>query len=146
MLFSLCGLFASPLAALESFAVSKLGIASGGKTHSFTVELALTPAQRAQGLMWRRRIPADGGMLFLYPTDRVIQMWMKNTLIPLDMLFIDRAGLIVRVKQRAVPGSLAPISSGLRARAVLELRGGTAARLGLKTGDRVLHRAFGTRP
>lgn len=95
--------------------------------------------------MWRRSLGRDRGMLFLYARDQVIQMWMKNTLIPLDMLFIDRKGRIVRIKERAVPRSLRAISSGQRARAVLEVRGGTASRLGLRPGDRVLHESFGNR-
>ncbi len=131
--------------ALEMFAVSPLAISSAGKTHTFTVELAVTEAQRAQGLMWRRRLAPDRGMLFVYRRQRVLSMWMKNTLIPLDMLFIDRAGVIVRIHERAVPGSLRVISSGKRARAVLELNGGTVSRLGLRPGDRVLHQALGTR-
>lgn len=131
--------------ALESFPTAPLAISSAGQTHRFTVELAVTRAQRAQGLMWRRRLEADRGMLFLYPRERIIQMWMRNTLIPLDMLFIDRKGTVVRIKERAVPGTERAISSGGRARAVLELRGGTASRLGLRPGDKVLHEAFGTR-
>jgi hypothetical protein len=128
-----------------TFSKSDLAIASAAKTHRFRVELAVTPNQRAQGLMWRRHVDAASGMLFLYPQDMVIRMWMKNTLVPLDMLFIDREGRVVSVKERAVPQSLAVISSGQRARAVLELAGGTVSRLGLKRGDRILHPAFGTR-
>ena len=131
--------------AMEPFPTAPLAISSAGKTHEFTVELAVTRAQRAQGLMWRRRLKADRGMLFLYPTDRIIEMWMKNTLIPLDMLFIDAKGTVIRIEERAVPRRLRAISSGQRARAVLELRGGSAFRLGLKPGDKVLHQAFGTR-
>jgi uncharacterized membrane protein (UPF0127 family) len=131
--------------ALEPFPTAPLAISSAGQTHRFTVELAVTRAQRAQGLMWRRRLKADRGMLFIYQRDRVIEMWMKNTLIPLDMLFIDGKGTVVRIKERAVPGTLRAISSGQRARAVLELSGGTASRLGLRPGDKVLHEAFGTR-
>jgi len=131
--------------ALETFPTARLEISSAGQTHDFTVELAVTRVQRAQGLMWRRRLKAGRGMLFLYPRDQVIQMWMKNTLIPLDMLFIDRKGTVIRIKERAVPGSLRAISSGQRALAVLELRGGAVSRLGLRPGDKVLHEAFGTR-
>ena len=131
--------------AQERFPTAPLAISSAGNSHRFTVELAVTRAQRAQGLMWRRRLAADRGMLFLYPRDRVIEMWMKNTLIPLDMLFIDRNGTVVRIKERAVPGTLTAISSGQRARAVLELRGGTVSRLGLRPGDKVLAEALGTR-
>ncbi|MCZ6637070.1 MAG: DUF192 domain-containing protein [Alphaproteobacteria bacterium] len=131
--------------ALETFPTTRLAISSAGKTHVFTVELATTRSQRAQGLMWRTRLAPDRGMLFVYGHEQVLSMWMKNTLIPLDMLFIDHAGAIVRIHERAVPRSLRAISSGKRARAVLELNGGTASRLGLKPGDRVLHKALGTR-
>lgn len=113
-----------------------------GAKHSFTVELARTPAERAQGLMFRTSLAADGGMLFDFKELESVAMWMKNTLIPLDMLFIARDGRIVRIVERAVPLSLAPIPSGEPVLAVLELNGGTAARLGLKLGDRVIHPIF----
>lgn len=134
---------ATSVGALESFTTSRLVISSGEGEHAFTVELATTPEQRAQGLMWRRRLEPDRGMLFLYDRDHVIRMWMKNTLIPLDMLFIDRDGIVVRIHERAIPRSVRAITSGTRARAVLELAGGTVARLGLGVGDRVRHPAFG---
>lgn len=117
---------------------------AAGARHDFQIELATTWAQRAQGLMYRRALAADAGMLFIYPRDDVITMWMKNTLIPLDMLFIDRRGRIATVAEWAVPLSLAVISSGVPVRAVLEVNAGTVARLGLKPGDRVFYRAFGS--
>ncbi len=95
--------------------------------------------------MFRRSLPADGGMLFDFGRDQPVSMWMKNTLIPLDMLFIDRRGVIVNLHQRAVPHSLVPISSAGRVRAVLELNGGTVGRLKIKPGDRVLHPMFAGR-
>lgn len=135
----------APHAEEMDFAKSALSIVSGGKTYDFQVELAVTPRQQARGLMWRTRVGRDEGMLFIYPRDKVILMWMKNTLVPLDMVFIDRDGKIVSIKERMVPRSLKVISSGGRARAVLELAGGTASRLGLKPGDTVRHPAFGAR-
>jgi len=131
-----------PLQAQERFAKAELVIVSGAKSHKFTVEIARTRNQRAQGLMWRRKVPRNTGMLFLHPSDRILQMWMKNTFVPLDMLFIDRSGTILEIKERAVPHSTAVIGSRQKARAVLELAGGTASRLGVKPGDRVLHEAF----
>ena len=131
--------------ALETFSTAQLTISSSGQKHEFKVELAVTLAQRAQGLMWRRRLKAGHGMLFLFQKDRIIQMWMKNTLIPLDILFIDGQGLVICIKERAVPGSLRAISSEQRARAVLELRGGVASQLGLRPGDKVSYKAFGIR-
>lgn len=130
---------------LQVFEKDRLVIeTAAGARHEFQIELATTWAQRAQGLMYRRALASDAGMLFIYPRDDVITMWMKNTLIPLDMLFIDRRGRIASVAEWAVPLSLAVISSGVPVRAVLEVNAGTVARLGLKPGDRVLYRAFGT--
>jgi len=131
-------------AQMQTFERDQLTIESETGIHAFDVELAASPEQRAQGLMFRERMAADAGMLFVYPADQMISMWMKNTLIPLDMLFIGADGRIVHVAERAVPGSTATISSEQRARAVLELNGGTAARLKIRPGDRVLYRAFGT--
>jgi hypothetical protein len=113
-----------------------------GTRHAFAVELATSPGQWTQGLMFRQSLPADAGMLFLYERDRPMSMWMKNTFIPLDMLFIDRHGVIVDIAERTVPHSTEIISSDVPARAVLELNGGTAARLGIRRGDRVHHPAF----
>lgn len=132
---------------LQTFERDRLSIVTAdGRSHRFEVELALTSAQHAQGLMYRRRLRADAGMLFVYGRDRPVSMWMKNTFIPLDMLFIARDGRIVRVAERTVPGSLESISAGRPVAAVLELNAGTAARLGIKPGDRVVHEAFGAAP
>lgn len=110
--------------------------------HRFDVELAVTPEQHSRGLMFRRDLAPDAGMLFLYPRRQRITMWMKNTVLPLDMLFIDKDGTIVRITEWTRPQSLATIESGGRVLGVLELNAGTAARLGLAVGDRVLHSAF----
>ena len=115
-----------------------------GRRHAFEVELALTGEQHAQGLMYRRSLAEDGGMLFLYSGAGVLSMWMKNTPIPLDMMFIAPDGRIVEIAERTVPYSLETISSWFPASAVLEVNGGTVARLGIQPGDRVLHRAFGS--
>jgi uncharacterized membrane protein (UPF0127 family) len=121
----------------------ELDIQSGGATHHFTVELATRTDQQVQGLMFRRSLAPDAGMLFLYDADHAIEMWMKNTLIPLDMIFIRADGTILNIAERAVPQSLATIGSAGPARAVLEVNGGTAARLGIKPGDRVLYPGLG---
>ncbi|HLI11926.1 MAG TPA: DUF192 domain-containing protein [Alphaproteobacteria bacterium] len=115
---------------------------SDGKAHHFTVEVANTPEARERGLMYRKSLAADAGMLFDFREPTPIAMWMKNTLIPLDMLFIDDHGRIVRVVERAVPLSLTPIPSGQPVLAVLEVASGTAARLGIKPGDRIESPAF----
>ena len=126
-----------------SFQHADLSIESGGKRIPFKVEIADTDERRALGLMYRTSLPADAGMLFDFKHDEDVAMWMRNTRIPLDMLFIDRAGRIVNIAERAVPYSEATISSAAPVLAVLELNGGTAARLGLKAGDRVIYPIFG---
>ena len=104
----------------------------------FTVELATTSEQMERGLMFRRNLPPDAGMLFVYPESQRVAFWMKNTLIPLDMLFIAGDNKVSRIVERTVPLSETPISSVGEVRAVLEVNGGTAARLGIKPGD-VVH-------
>ena len=115
---------------------------ASGSTHRFTVELADTAERRAVGLMYRASMAADHGMLFDFKTDQPVSMWMRNTRIPLDMLFIARDGRIVNIAERAVPFSETTVPSKGPVRAVLELNGGTTARLGIKPGDRVTHPMF----
>lgn len=125
------------------FRESSLAIeTAAGSLERFTVFMAEQNAQRARGLMFVTEMPDDVGMLFVYPQERRISMWMKNTLIPLDMLFVDGAGTVVHVAENATPGSLATISSEQPARAVLEINGGLAQRLGIERGDRVRHPLF----
>jgi len=135
--------FATPAFAVVTFDKSELTIESDGKTHKFTIEVARTAEQSQQGLMFRSRMAADAGMLFLYKTAQPVSMWMYQTLIPLDMLFIAGDGRVVNIHERAVPGSTESISSTGPVRAVLELNGGTVARLKLKPGDRVVHPEIG---
>ena len=106
--------------------------------YRFTVEIAKTPETRARGLMYRKTLAADRGMLFLYPAPRRVTMWMKNTLIPLDILFIAKDGRIVRVARNAQPHSLITIPSGEPVIAVLEIAGGRSAELNLMAGDRLV--------
>jgi uncharacterized membrane protein (UPF0127 family) len=130
-------------AQLQSFATSELTIVSATGSHRFTVEVAETPGQMEQGLMFRRTMAPDAGMLFDYKAPTMATMWMRNTLIPLDMLFVDAQGRIVNIRERAVPQSLDVIAAVAPVRAVIELNGGTAARLGIAPGDRVQHPIFG---
>jgi uncharacterized membrane protein (UPF0127 family) len=125
-----------------AFGRGELDIETAQGRHHFAIELATTSDQQVRGLMYRRTLAPDAGMLFLYDDDHEIQMWMKNTLIPLDMIFIRADGTVLSVAERAVPQSLATIPSKGPARAVLEVNGGTAARLGIKPGDRVVYPAF----
>ena len=120
-----------------------LSIVVDDMVHHFTVEIAETRQQRARGLMFRRKMAPDAGMLFDYRRPKPVAMWMKNTYIPLDMLFIRADGSVESIRERAVPHSLASISSKDKVRAVLELNAGTAARLGIRPGDLVRHRIFG---
>ncbi|WFU03322.1 DUF192 domain-containing protein [Rhizobium sp. CB3171] len=108
-----------------------------GVTHKFTVELALTEPQLEFGLMYRKSIPDDHGMLFDFGAPRPVMMWMKNTVLPLDMLFLDRSGVVTHIQENAVPYSETIISSGGSVLYVIELNGGIARKLGLAVGDKV---------
>ena len=110
---------------------------ASGSVLRFDVEIAQTPEQRSRGLMFRRHLGHDKGMLFLYEREQVLSMWMKNTFIPLDMLFMNGNGVIVSIRENASPQSLDIISSKLPAKAVLEVSAGTVRRLTIKVGDRV---------
>lgn len=144
LLLAIAVLAAAPAAAVE-FDTDRLAIRTpDGTVHEFTVELAVTQKQRRYGLMFRRELAPDRGMLFLYKRVGDHAMWMANTYIPLDMLFIKPDGEVVHIAERTVPKSRRPISAGERVSAVLELRGGTADRLDIPEGSTVLHEAFGT--
>jgi len=131
-----------PALAQVTFGHGELDIETASGRHHFDIELATKDEQQIQGLMFRRTLAPDAGMLFLYPSEREIQMWMKNTVIPLDMIFIRADGTVSHIAERAVPRSLEIIPSEGPVLAVLEVNGGTAARLGIKPGDRVLYPAF----
>ena len=113
-----------------------------GKTIHFNVEFVNTFASREKGLMFRKSLPPNGGMLFDFIEARPVAFWMKNTLIPLDMIFIDPAGRITNVARQAKPLDETPIPSDGDVRGVLEIRGGRAAELGIEAGDQVKHRIF----
>jgi uncharacterized protein len=130
------------LAQLQTFATSQLTITSATGDHQFTIELATTPAQQEQGLMYRRNMAPDAGMLFDFGHPTTTSFWMRNTLIPLDMLFVGADGRIVNIHERAVPMSEQLIPSQGQVRAVIELNGGTAARLDIRAGDRVVYPIF----
>ena len=117
-------------------------ITSNGSKHNFLVEVAKTEEEKKIGLMFRKTLAKNAGMLFLYKREALRLMWMKNTFIPLDILFIDKKGVIKRVVKRTIPHSLATISSRQSVLAVLELRGGITSSLEIKKGDRIEHPAF----
>ena len=106
-----------------------------GETYRFEVEVARTSVQRSHGLMFRTELADGDGMLFVWDRDKVVGMWMKNTPLSLDMLFIDRDGRIAHIAADTTPYSLKVISSRSTVRAALELLGGSAARLGIAPGD-----------
>jgi len=114
-----------------------LTIQSSGKTHAFRVEVAESRAEQAKGLMFRRSMGANEGMLFPFDAPREASFWMKNTVIPLDIIFIGADQRILNIEAEAVPYSEAPRSSQGKAAAVLELIGGRAAQLGIGAGDKV---------
>ena len=118
-------------------------ITRDGTQHPFNVEMALTADQQTVGLMFRPSVPPDGGMLFDWGTVRDSQMWMRNTISSLDMVFINADGTIRSIAENTVPQSLAIIDSHGPVRATLELAAGTAARLNIRVGDKVQQRIFG---
>jgi uncharacterized protein len=124
---------------LRGFARDSLVVQRANGRDQFSIWLADTPAQQQQGLMWIQRLPPDYGMLFLLPEPRGMSMWMKNTYVPLDMVFFDARGRILRIHEHAVPLSEAIIDSGVEVAGVLEILAGEAKRRGLQVGDRLLH-------
>ncbi len=118
-------------------------ITRDGARHDFNVEMAMTPQQQTVGLMFRPTVPADGGMLFDWVTPHSSQMWMRNTIAPLDMVFINADGTIRSIAENTVPESLAVIDSRGPVRATLELAAGTTAKLNILVGDKVEQRIFG---
>ncbi|HKS84649.1 MAG TPA: DUF192 domain-containing protein [Pseudolabrys sp.] len=122
-----------------------LEIASKSGVHVFSVELAENDAERAKGLMYRKELPEGQGMLFDFHRDQEVSFWMQNTYIPLDMIFIRGDGRILRIEENAEPLSTRLIPSRGPVRAVLEVIGGTARKMGIAPGDRVASPIFGSR-
>ena len=114
-----------------------LTIHSGGKIHRFTVEVARTAEEQRVGLMNRQQLAPDRGMVFPFAEQRVASFWMRNTLIPLDMIFIRADGTITNIEANTVPLSEEPVMSYEPVTAVLEIPGGRSAELGIKAGDTV---------
>jgi uncharacterized membrane protein (UPF0127 family) len=131
--------------ALPAAERSTLEIVSKSGVHVFSVEVVANDADRAKGLMYRKELPEGTGMLFDFQRDQDIAMWMKNTYIPLDMIFIAGDGRIRRIAENTEPLSERIIPSGGPVRGVLEVIGGTARKLGIAPGDRVAHPMFSGR-
>jgi uncharacterized membrane protein (UPF0127 family) len=138
---------AGPPAAHDGLPMEMLVIkTAGGKEHTFEVEIARRPDEQAYGLMNRKSMDKDHGMLFIFTAEDERSFWMKNTLIPLDMIFIRADGTIHRVHDSAIPNDLTPVNSRGPVLAVLELNGGRAADLKIKAGDMVLYKTFQPKP
>lgn len=136
-LFSLFGCLATLAADGIEFDQTRLTIETAqGREIALTVELAVDDMQRMRGLMYRKSMPADHGMLFDFGESRLVTMWMKNTVLPLDMLFIDKDGWVRHLREHAVPFSEEIISSGGEVQYVLELNAGSVKRLGIGVGSR----------
>ena len=141
----LAPLLIAPDTAPAAAELQPLEIATKGGVHVFAVEMATTPEEQAKGLMFRRHLPEGQGMLFDFHQEQPASFWMKNTYIPLDMIFIRADGRILRIAENTVPLSEALVTSGGPVRAVLEVNAGTARKLGIAAGDRVAHPIFSGR-
>ena len=144
ILFGLLSLFSAATGAIDAplSKLEPLTIATKTDASLFTVEIADTDELRQRGLMFRQRIPPDRGMLFDFGAPRPVAMWMKNTYVSLDMLFIRQDGSIAYIAENTVPQSLDTLGVSEPVLAVLELAGGTSKRLGIRAGDTVFHRIF----
>lgn len=136
-LLALAALAPSPEARSANTGTLVLRTESGA--HSYAVEVAVTDIEKARGLMFRRSLPEDSGMLFSYDPPQAVTMWMRNTYIPLDMIFIAPDGRVHRIEANTEPFSTDVISSGGKVAAVLELNAGQAEKIGLRPGDRVVY-------
>ncbi|KIC44471.1 hypothetical protein RA28_16290 [Ruegeria sp. ANG-S4] len=112
----------------------------------FDIEVARTPQERSRGLMFREQLPTRAGMLFVFDPPQRVAFWMKNTLIPLDMIFTDRTGTVTHVHEGAIPGDLTPIDGGDSVYTVLEINAGLAARYGIRPGTHLRHEVFSQGP
>ena len=134
---------AQPAVAEAETRLETLRFKTASGDHAFSVEVMRTDAERAKGLMYRRFMPTDRGMLFDFKVEQPVMMWMKNTYIPLDMVFMSRDGTAVNIAENTEPLSERIIASGAPTYAVLELNAGVARRIGLKVGDHATHPMFG---
>ncbi len=144
-------LLASPLSRAQTdigdadfqsvFGASTVVLETGTDCRPMTIYMARTSAQKSRGLMYIRSMPADTGMLFLYPKGSRVSMWMKNTVIPLDILFLDHTGHIINIASETTPFSLTPLRAEGPASYALELNAGRAAELGLKPGMQIFRHA-----
>lgn len=131
-----------PISRIEALTQTLTIVTKTGERHPFNVEIADTPRDLARGLMFRTAMPDEHGMIFMFPIEGERSFWMKNTLIPLDMIFINPDGTIRHIHENAIPHDETPIHSEGPAIAVLEINGGRCTALGITAGDRVEFPAF----
>ena len=136
-ILTLIGFFGAPFVSLAQEALESLDIVTAEGPHRFSVEVMRSPEELSRGLMFRRYMPDDRGMLFDFKIEQPVQFWMKNTYLPLDMIFISKAGRIVSIAENTEPLSEKLVPSGGPVVAVLEVNAGTAARIHAKPGDTV---------
>jgi len=137
------GLLFSAQSVFAACAEDRVKITGDWGQATFTVDVVDTPETRARGLMFVENLPRMAGMLFIYEEPQAVSFWMKNTLIPLDMIFASPEGEILHVHENAVPGDLTPIPGGDGVQMVLEINGGLSRRLGIAVGDTMQHPSFG---
>lgn len=122
-----------------TFQNSSLTIQTKDSEYIFNIEIAVTEKERSRGLMYRKELKQTEGMLFLYPEKQIIKMWMKNTLIPLDMIFINNSGKIIDIFKMTIPKDLTPIGPDVKLKGVLEINGGLSSYLNINKGDFIIH-------
>ena len=132
--------------AFAACSVDHITLRNDSATIRFDVELAVTPQERSKGLMFRESLPNRSGMLFVFDPPQPVAFWMKNTLIPLDMIFLDRTGTVSHVHESAIPGDLTPIEGGDAVFAVLEINAGLSARYSISVGTQMQHEIFSQGP
>ncbi len=131
-----------PVLGQAACSIDQVELRGEGLRARFSVEVADSDAERAKGLMFRDKMATSRGMLFVYPTPRRAQFWMKDTLIPLDMIFLNAQGVVTRVHSKATPKDVTPIDGGADVQFVLEINGGLAARMGIAAGAELRHPAI----
>lgn len=132
-----------PVAAQAQCAADAVDLRGDWGQARFTVEVADTAGERSRGLMYREALPRGAGMLFVYDRPQSVSFWMRNTLIPLDIIFLDASGTVARVAENAVPLDETPIPGGSEIQFVLEINGGLAGQLGIAAGTELRHPAIG---
>ncbi len=143
---AVCATLSTAAAAAPACDPERIEILAGPGSRTFAIEIADDPEEQARGLMFRPALAADAGMLFVYATPRPANFWMRNTMIALDMIFIDDSGRVESIAERADPYSERVSSSEGDVRAVLEINGGLSRSLGISPGDQVIHPAFEAAP